>query len=65
MLIPTLPFANIIDNLQNAGLVTGWNSQQFFAQCVAVTVLFLVLWKFAFKKVLVTWRNAASSSRTR
>jgi F-type H+-transporting ATPase subunit b len=49
-----LPLANIIDNLNNAGMVTGWNSRQFFAQCVAVTALFLVLWKFAFKKVLVT-----------
>ncbi len=51
MLTPTLPLANIIDNLQDAGTLTGWNSQQFIAQCCAVTVLFVVLWAFAWKPV--------------
>lgn len=43
--------ANIVDNLEAAGSLTGWNSGQFIAQCVAVTVLFLVLNKFAWKPV--------------
>ena len=51
MLISNLPLANIVDNLRYAGSSTGWNSGQFIAQCVAVTVLFLVLWAFAFKPV--------------
>jgi F-type H+-transporting ATPase subunit b len=51
MLIPHLPLANIIDNLQAAGTNTGWNSRQFFAQCVCITVLFVVLWVFAWKPV--------------
>jgi len=45
-------FADIIQNLAGAGEQTGWNSQQFLAQCVAVTVLFVVLWRFAWKPVL-------------
>jgi F-type H+-transporting ATPase subunit b len=51
MLIPSLPLANIIVNLQDAGTLTGWNTQQFFSQCVAVTVLFAVLWQFGWKPV--------------
>jgi F-type H+-transporting ATPase subunit b len=46
-----LPLANLIDNLQDAGTNTGWNSRQFFAQCVCITVLFVVLWIFAWKPV--------------
>jgi F-type H+-transporting ATPase subunit b len=46
-----LTFANIVDNLRDAGTQTGWNPQQFLAQCVAVTVLFIVLWLFAWKPV--------------
>lgn len=46
-----LTFANIIDNLQAAGTQTGWNTQQFLAQCFAVTILFIVLWLFAWKPV--------------
>jgi F-type H+-transporting ATPase subunit b len=45
-------FADIIQNLAGAGQQTGWNNQQFLAQCVAVTVLFIVLWRFAWKPVL-------------
>ena len=51
-----LLFANISDiaeNFQNVGLQTGFTKQQFFSQCVAVTILFLVMYKFAWKKVLV------------
>jgi F-type H+-transporting ATPase subunit b len=46
-----LPLASLIDNLEAAGTNTGWNTQQFFAQCFAVTILFLVLWHFAWKPV--------------
>lgn len=51
MITSHLPLADLINNLQDAGTSTGWNSGQFFAQCVAVTVLFLVLWFFAWKPV--------------
>jgi len=51
MLISNLPLANIIDNLHAAGDNTGWNSGQFIAQCVGVTILFVVLWLFAWKPV--------------
>ena len=50
MLITPL-FADIIQNLEDSGNKTGWNSQQFFSQCVAVTVLFVVLWQFGWKPV--------------
>jgi F-type H+-transporting ATPase subunit b len=43
--------ADLINNLQDAGTSTGWNSGQFLAQCVAITVLFVVLWLFAWKPV--------------
>jgi len=46
-----LPLADIIENLKNAGDLTGWNTQQFFSQCFAVTVLFTVLYIFAWKPV--------------
>jgi F-type H+-transporting ATPase subunit b len=48
-----LPLANVIDNLRNVGTQTGFTVQQFIAQCIAVIVLFAVLQKFAWKKVLV------------
>ncbi len=51
MSISCLPLANIIDNLQDAGTLTGWNTQQFLSQCVAVTVLFTVLYIFGWKPV--------------
>jgi len=51
MLTSSLPLADIIQNLQDAGTLTGWNTQQFFSQCFAVTVLFVVLWIFAWKPV--------------
>jgi F-type H+-transporting ATPase subunit b len=51
MLTSTLPLADIIQNLEDAGSLTGWNTQQFLAQCVAVTVLFTVLYQFAWKPV--------------
>ena len=44
-------FADIITNLEDAGNLTGWNAQQFFSQCIAVTVLFVVLWQFGWKPV--------------
>jgi F-type H+-transporting ATPase subunit b len=48
-----LPLANVIDNLKNVGTQTGFTVQQFIAQCIAVIILFLVVYKFAWKKVLV------------
>ena len=49
--MPTLPLANIIDNLQSVGTQTGFNPPQFFAQCIAFTILSVVLWIFAGKPV--------------
>jgi F-type H+-transporting ATPase subunit b len=46
-------FADIITNLEDAGNLTGWNTQQFISQCIAVTVLFIVLWQFGWKPVRV------------
>jgi F-type H+-transporting ATPase subunit b len=49
-------FASLSDieqNFENVGLATGFTKQQFFAQCVAVTILFVVMYHFAWKKVLV------------
>ena len=63
-----LLFASISDietNFQNVGLQTGFTKQQFFAQIVAVTILFIVMYKFAWKKVLVILderRNAIEQS---
>jgi F-type H+-transporting ATPase subunit b len=54
MFISHLPLADLINNLQDAGTSTGWNSGQFFAQCFAVTILFMVLWFFAWKPVRTT-----------
>jgi F-type H+-transporting ATPase subunit b len=51
-----LPFADISDiatNFENVGLSTGFTVQQFIAQIVAVTILFIVMYNFAWKKVLV------------
>jgi F-type H+-transporting ATPase subunit b len=44
-------FADIITNLEDAGNLTGWNTQQFISQCIAVTVLFIVLWQWGWKPV--------------
>lgn len=49
--MPTLPLASIIDNLQVVGTQTGFNLPQFIAQCIAFTVLSVVLWIFAWKPV--------------
>jgi F-type H+-transporting ATPase subunit b len=54
MIIPPLPFADLVDiknNFIHVGEQTGFTLQQFIAQCIAVTVLFLVMNKFAFSKV--------------
>jgi F-type H+-transporting ATPase subunit b len=51
MSIPTLPLASVVDNLVTVGHNTGFTLQQFIAQCIAVTVLFLVLNQFAWKPV--------------
>ena len=51
--MPTLPLANIVDNLENVGLQTGFTWQQFGAQCLCVIILFTVVHQFAWKKVLV------------
>lgn len=56
MFIPHLPLADLNDiksNFENVGLQTGFTLQQFIAQCIAVTVLLLVLHQFGWKKVLV------------
>ena len=54
MIFPNLPFADLNDiksNFQNVGQQTGFTLQQFIAQCISVTVLFLVLNQFAWKPV--------------
>jgi F-type H+-transporting ATPase subunit b len=54
MIFPNLPLADLSDiksNFENVGLQTGFTGQQFIAQCIAVTVLFLVLNQFAWKPV--------------
>jgi F-type H+-transporting ATPase subunit b len=54
MLLPNLPLADLTDiktNFENVGLQTGFTLQQFIAQCIVVTVLFLVLQKFGWKPV--------------
>jgi F-type H+-transporting ATPase subunit b len=51
--MPTLPLANIIDNLESVGTQTGFTVQQFIAQCICVIILFVVLYIFAWKKVIV------------
>jgi F-type H+-transporting ATPase subunit b len=54
MLIPQLPFASLTDignNFVHVGETTGFTVQQFIAQIIAVTVLFLVINKFAWKPV--------------
>jgi F-type H+-transporting ATPase subunit b len=54
MIFPNLPFADLNDiksNFENVGLQTGFTLQQFIAQCISVTVLFLVLNQFAWKPV--------------
>jgi F-type H+-transporting ATPase subunit b len=56
MIFPQLPFADISgieQNFRHVGEATGFTGQQFLAQCVAVTILFIVMYKFAWKKVLV------------
>jgi F-type H+-transporting ATPase subunit b len=51
MIITPLPFADIIQNFQDIGAKTGFTLPQFLAQCVAVTILFLFLQRFAWKPV--------------
>jgi F-type H+-transporting ATPase subunit b len=54
MLFPHLPLADLTDienNFQNVGLKTGFTLQQFIAQCIAFTILFAAVWKFAWKPV--------------
>src|SRR5271156_2336592 len=54
MIFPNLPFADLSDiksNFENVGQQTGFTLQQFIAQCISVTVLFLVLNQFAWKPV--------------
>jgi F-type H+-transporting ATPase subunit b len=47
-----LPFADIIQNFQDIGTKTGFTLPQFLAQCVSVTILFLLLNKLAWKPVV-------------
>jgi F-type H+-transporting ATPase subunit b len=54
MIIPQLPFADLVDiknNFENVGLETGFSTQQFIAQIIAVAVLFVVMNQFAWKPV--------------
>ncbi len=46
-----LPFADIIQNFEDIGAKTGFNTSQFIAQCVAVIVLFTLLNVLAWKPV--------------
>jgi F-type H+-transporting ATPase subunit b len=64
MTLPYPHFANLSDiatNFQNVGLSTGFTVQQFIAQCVAVTILFAVMYQFAWKKVLVLLEQRRSN----
>jgi F-type H+-transporting ATPase subunit b len=45
-------FGDIIQNFQDIGAKTGFTLPQFLAQCVAVTILFLLLNKLAWKPVV-------------
>jgi F-type H+-transporting ATPase subunit b len=45
-------FADIVQNFQDIGQKTGFVPAQFLAQCVAVTILFLLLNKLAWKPVV-------------
>ncbi len=68
MILAHLPFADISGietNFQNVGLQTGWTVQQFLAQCFAVTILFIVMYKFAWKKVLVILEERRQTSSNR
>src|SRR5471032_383985 len=51
MITLQMPFADIIQNFQDIGAKTGFTLPQFLAQCVAVTILFLFLQKFAWAPV--------------
>ncbi len=51
MIITPLPFADIIQNFEDIGNQTGFTLPQFLAQCVAVTILFLLPPKFAWAPV--------------
>ena len=54
MFLPNLPFADLNDiknNFETVGIQTGFTLQQFIAQCVGVTIVFVVLWQFAWKPV--------------
>jgi F-type H+-transporting ATPase subunit b len=51
MLYSNLPFADIIQNFEDIGAKTGFTWPQFIAQCIAVTILFLVLQKLAWAPV--------------
>src|SRR5271156_6328348 len=51
MLHYQMPFADIIQNFKDIGEKTGFNPVQFLAQCVAVTILFLLLQKLAWAPV--------------
>ena len=58
---------DIETNFQNVGMQTGFTLQQFIAQCIAVTVLFLVLNKFAWvpvRNILEARRKAIEDSMT-
>jgi F-type H+-transporting ATPase subunit b len=70
MLIPNLPLADLTDIINHfieVGHETGFTLQQFIAQCIAFTVLALVLNRFAWKPVrtiLEQRREAIEQSMT-
>jgi F-type H+-transporting ATPase subunit b len=51
MIIHQLMFADIVQNFKDIGTKTGFTWPQFLAQCVAVTILFLLLQKLAWAPV--------------
>jgi F-type H+-transporting ATPase subunit b len=61
MFTSTLPLADIVSNLEDAGNLTGWNTQQFFSQCFAFAVLFTALYFLAGKKVRVVLEQRRST----
>ena len=48
---PQLPFADIVQNFIDIGAKTGFTLPQFIAQCVAFTILALLLYKLGWKPV--------------
>ncbi len=51
MITLQLPFADIIQNFEDIGAKTGFTLPQFIGQCIAFTILSLLLYKLGWKPV--------------